>query len=130
LLPTAASWSDSVTDNPRTITITADLTLTAIFKLASENQGGNEQGNENQGGNENNQGTATTETAATAINIYAYGNTIVVENATDEIRVYNAMGALVGREAQPSVSTEIHINTTGVYIVKVGNVAKRVMINN
>ena len=73
---------------------------------------------------------AIAETAANAINIYAYGNTIVVENATEEIRVYNAMGALVGREAQPSVSTEIRVNTTGVYIVKVGTMAKRVMINN
>ena len=56
--------------------------------------------------------TAATESSATSVNIYAHGNTIVVENADAEIRVYNAMGALVGREAQPSVSTEIHINTT------------------
>ena len=62
--------------------------------------------------------------------MYDIVHRIQLENADAEIRVYNAMGALVGREAQPSVSTEIHINTTGVYIVKVGIVAKRVMINN
>jgi len=27
------------------------------------------------------------------------------------------------------VSTEIRVNTSGLYIVKVGNVAKRVMVN-
>ena len=30
--------------------------------------------------------------------IYTLGNKIVVENATDEIRVYDAMGRLVGRD--------------------------------
>ena len=108
----------------------------------NENQGGNNEGgnenqgggNENQGGNENtNPGTAVVESAANAINIYAHGNTIVVENATDEIRVYNTMGALAGRDAARHVSaekrTEIRVNTAGVYIVKVGNVARRVVVN-
>ena len=74
--------------------------------------------------------TLVTESAANAVNIYAYGNTIVVENATDEISVYDAMGRLVGRDAINRVRTEIRINTAGLYIVKVGNVAKRVMVNN
>ena len=43
-------------------------------------------------------GTAVSETAANAVNIYAYQNVIVVENATEEISVYNAMGALVCRD--------------------------------
>lgn len=112
-------WSDSVTDNPRTITITTDLTLTAIFELASENQGGNEQGKENQG-------TAVAESLSNSVNIYAYSNTIVVENATEEIRVYNAMGSLVATANDENA--EIRINGAGVYIVRTGNVAKRVMI--
>ena len=76
----------------------------------------------------NNQ-TAVPESAANTLNIYAYGNKIVVENATDEIRVYNAMGMLVCRVAITRVRAEITINTPGVYIVKTGNVVKRVMIN-
>lgn len=72
-------------------------------------------------------GTAATESAATAINIYAYGNTIVVENATDEIRVYNAMGSLVA--TANNENAEIRINGAGVYIVRTGNIAKRVMVN-
>ena len=74
--------------------------------------------------------TPITETAANAVNIYAHGNTIVVENATDEICVYDAMGRMVGRDAINRIRTEIRVNTAGVYIVKVGNDAKRVMVNN
>ena len=72
--------------------------------------------------------TAVAENAANAINIYAHGRTIVVENATDEIRVYDAMGRLAGRDVARNVCT-IKINNTGIYIVKTGNVVKRVMVN-
>jgi hypothetical protein len=74
--------------------------------------------------------TAVAETAANAVNIYAHGNTIVVENATDEIRVYDAMGRLIVETPHCDVSTEIRVNTAGVYIVKVGNAAKRVVVND
>jgi hypothetical protein len=74
-------------------------------------------------------GTAVTETAASNVNIYAHGRTIVVENAQNEISVYDAMGRIVGRDAIHRVRAEIRVNTAGVYIVKVGNVAKRVMVN-
>ena len=99
----------------------------------NENQGNNEQGggqgngNENQGGTEKNPATAIADDTASAVNIYVTGNTIVVENATDEIRVYNAMGKLVGRDVARNVCT-IRINNSGVYIVKTGNVVKRVMV--
>ena len=67
----------------------------------------------------------------TNINIYTQGRTIVVENATDEIRVYDVMGRLVcmggGRDVARNVST-ININDSGVYIVKIGGVAKKVFV--
>lgn len=56
-------------------------------------------------------------------------NKIVVENATDDIYVYNAMGKLVDRVAANADRTEIQIDMTGVYVVKTNNTAKRVMIN-
>jgi len=83
----------------------------------------------NQGGENTNPGTAVAESAANAINIFAHHNIIVVENATDEIRVYDAMGRLICRDVPWRVSTEIRVNAAGIYIVKVGNVAKRVMVN-
>ena len=73
--------------------------------------------------------TAVTESAANAVNIYAHGNTIVVENATEDIFVYNVMGALVCRDVASRVRAEININGTGIYIVKTGNTVKRVMVN-
>ncbi|MBO7478501.1 MAG: leucine-rich repeat domain-containing protein [Salinivirgaceae bacterium] len=73
--------------------------------------------------------TPITESAANAVNIYAYGRNIVVENATEGISVYDVMGKLICRDAINRVRTEIPVNTTGVYIVKVGNTAKRMVIN-
>ncbi|MBR5644656.1 MAG: leucine-rich repeat domain-containing protein [Salinivirgaceae bacterium] len=72
--------------------------------------------------------TPVTESAANAVNIYANGRNIVVENAAEEISVYDVMGRLVCRDAARHVST-ITVNGTGVYIVKVGDVVKRVVIN-
>ena len=126
-------WSDDNTDNPRTVIVTEDFTLSAVFEV-NENQDGNNQGgnnegeNENQGGNGNNPGTAVADNAANAVNIYAYGNKIIVENATDEIIVYNAMGKMVCRDAIHRVCAEITVNGVGIYIVKTDNMVKRVMV--
>jgi len=109
-------WSDENTDNPRTITVTADTTFTAVFEAIAS------QGEENPGGS----ATAVGEQAAQT-NIYTVGNTIVVENATEAIFVYDAMGKLISKNVAGRVGA-ITINNAGVYIVKVGNVAKRVMV--
>ena len=108
-----------------------------------ENQGGNEgqgnenQGEENQGGNENeggnentNPGTAVDDTDALAVNIFAYGNTIVVENADADILVFDAMGRMISRTIVTTDRTELQVERAGVYVVKTGNTAKRVMIND
>ena len=72
-------------------------------------------------------GTAVVDDAANAVNIYAYGNTIVVENATDEIFVYDTMGKLVAS----GINIErITVKTSGIYIVKTGGTVKRVMVND
>ena len=71
--------------------------------------------------------TSVTEQFAN-INIYAQSRTIVVENATDEIRVYDVMGRLVCRDVARNVST-ININDSGVYIVKIGTLAKKIRID-
>ncbi|MBR2195003.1 MAG: leucine-rich repeat domain-containing protein [Salinivirgaceae bacterium] len=74
--------------------------------------------------------TSVSESAANNLMVYAHGNTIIVENAAEEISVYDAMGRLIGRDAINRVRTEIRVNTAGLYIVKVGNVAKRVIVND
>ena len=100
-------WSDGETANPREILVYSDTAFTAVFMAIDA--------------------TAVNESAANAVNIYAHGNTIVVENATEEISVYDAMGRLVCRDVACSVRP-ITVNGTGVYIVKTGNMVKRVMI--
>ena len=72
--------------------------------------------------------TAVSESAAQQVSIYAHHNIIVVENADAEINVYNAMGALVA--TANDTNAEIIINVSGVYVVRVGNTAKRVMISD
>ena len=100
----------------------------------NENQGGNNEGNGNEGGNENQGGeiiepaTAVADDAASVVNIFAHHNFIVVENADAEIRVYNIMGGLVATANE--TNAKIRINTTGVYVVRVGNTTKRVMISD
>ncbi|MBO7599467.1 MAG: leucine-rich repeat domain-containing protein [Bacteroidales bacterium] len=73
--------------------------------------------------------TAVTETTSNMADIYTSGNKIVVENATEDIFVYNAMGALVDRVNAADSRTEIIMNESeGVYIVKTGNTVKRVFV--
>ncbi len=91
------------------------------FRLKS---GENTDNNENEG---NNTETSVTEQFA-HVNIYAHGRTLVVENATDEIRVYDVMGRLVCRDEACRVRTEIPMEKSGVYVVKIGNMAKRVIV--
>ena len=89
------------------------------FRIKTENGNNNENNNENQ--------TSVTE-QFTDINIYAHNLTIIVENATDEIRVYDIMGQLICRDATPCVRAELRMYGVGVYIVKVGNLSKKVII--
>ena len=97
----------------------------------NENQGGENQGEGNQGNENNNEPiTAVSEELADSISIYAHHNIIVVENADSEIRVYDAMGRLIVETPHCDVSTEIRVNRVGIYIVKTGNVVKRVVIND
>ena len=106
--------ADKVGTQKLTVTLKIDkVTLTATFDVTVEAD----------------DNTAISDDEAAAVNIYAYGNTIVVENAENDIYVYDAMGRLIVETPHCDVSTEIRINRAGVYIVKTGNTAKRVMIN-
>ena len=74
------------------------------------------------------------ESAEQNVNIYTAGRTIVVENAADEISVYDVMGRLVARtggdvpwRVSPKTTT-INIEKSGVYIVRIGGFAKKVFV--
>ena len=100
-------WSNGSTANPYEFVIESNQLLTAYFAAGAV--------------------TGIEEDAATEPIIYAVGKTIVVENATNEILVYDAMGRIVGRDVARNVCT-ISINNPGVYVVKVGNTVKRVAV--
>ena len=107
-------WSNGETANPYVFSATESIALTAIFTEDSTYSEIN---------------TDICSDSADDVKIFATGNTIVVENADAEICVYNTMGGLICRDATNRVRTEINVNTTGVYIVRVGNnIAKRVII--
>lgn len=72
--------------------------------------------------------TAVDSEVAANVKIYATSNTVIVENAENEIFVYNAMGVLVCRDVACHVSAKITVDGAGIYIVKVGSVVKRVMV--
>lgn len=103
-------WSNGGTANPYEFVVEEDKMLTAYFAAGAVTAIGNE--------------------SAIEPTIYAIGETIVVENATDEIRVYDAMGKLICRDVACRVRAELRVNAAGVYIVKTGNVVMRVMIND
>ena len=105
--------ADKVGEQKLTVSYTVDgVTLTATFEVTVKADD-----------------TAISEDEAAAVNIYAYGNTIVVENATADIFVFDSMGRMISRVAANADRTEIQLDMTGVYVVKTGNTTKRVMIN-
>ena len=131
-------WPDGNADNPRTIVVTAEvldnidmLKSAAIFKKNQPTTPGEVITQNVLDIIHNIIGFVTDveDEEVNEVNIYAHHNIIVVENATDEIRVYDAMGKLICRDVACRVRAEINVNGTGIYIVKTGNVVKRVMVN-
>ena len=74
--------------------------------------------------------TAISDDEAAAVNIYAYQNVIVVENADADILVFDAMGRMISRTIVTTDRTVLQVERAGVYVVKTGSTAKRVMIND
>ena len=134
-----AGWSDGETANPREVLVYSDTLFVAVFEQEKDGHKPIVPVTDpvsaiiNQINSVFNMiydlTTDVEEEAVNEVNIYAYGNSIVVENADAEIFVYDAMGRLVCRSDEKLVRTELQLNGTGIYVVKVGNEAKRVMIN-
>ena len=96
-------WNDGNTDNPRTITVTGDMTFTAEFAPAGsavETLGNGERG------------------------IYATGRTLHVENGGEYYRVYTAAGRLVYTGNDSSVT----LSAPGMYIVRTGDRSQKVAV--
>ena len=111
-------WDDNNTDNPRTVTVTADMSFTAIFMVDGGTEG-------------------IEDIDASNIKVYADDGRIVVEGITDEVRVYDMMGRMITHSSgltatSPNLGEEqmvFNVPTSGVYLVKVGILpAKKVVV--
>jgi uncharacterized repeat protein (TIGR02543 family) len=100
-------WSDGNTDNPRIFTATTDLTLTAIFELVGID-----------------------DIDMSQVTISSVDSKIVVRGAEGmSIYVFDVNGRVVNRVNNANDNTEFRMESTGVYLVKVGNAAaKRVVV--
>lgn len=101
-------WEDNNSTTPyREITVTADVTVTAIFEAVPV-------------------GIEDAEQAE--IEVIAVDNRIVVRGAESDIYLYDVNGRVLARQAA-AATVEFTVNTAGVYLVKVGNAAaKRVAV--
>ena len=106
--------ANKVGEQKLTVTYTVDgVTLTTTFTVKVEKN------------------TAIADVAADKVSIFAINRTIVVETAepSDEfIHVFDANGRLVAKELATSNRTEIKMTRQGLYIVRMGNKAERVVL--
>ena len=96
-------WNDGDTDNPRTITVTGDMTFTAEFAPA---------------------GSAVETLENGERGIYATGRTLHVENGGESYRVYTAAGRLVYTGNDSSVT----LSAPGMYIVRTSDRSQKVAV--
>ena len=96
-------WNDGNTDNPRTITVTGNMTFTAEFAPA---------------------GSAVETLENGERGIYATGRTLHVENGGESYRVYTAAGRLVYTGNDSSVT----LSAPGMYIVRTGDRSQKVAV--
>ena len=96
-------WNDGNTDNPRTITVTGDMTFTAEFAPA---------------------GSAVETLENGERGIYATGRTLHVENGGEYYRVYTAAGRLVYTGNDSSVT----LSAPGMYIVRTRDRSQKVAV--
>ena len=101
------TWNDGNTENPRTVTVTGDVTYTAYFE--STTQGIEEVGGQRSEGR-----------------VYAAEGKIVVDGAEGEtVRVYDVTGRMV----QAFTHSSTQALSAGVYMVKVGqHPARKVVV--
>lgn len=66
--------------------------------------------------------------AANAVNIYAHHNTVVIENAQDDVYVFDESGKMVARQNVTSDRMEMQMPSQGIYIVRIGDKSQRVFL--
>ena len=99
-------WSDGDTNATRTIIVEGEVTLTATF----EAEGGSETGLEEQ--------------MADTFQVIGMERSVRIEGSEQEACVFNTAGQLIYRGTERII--EVH--AAGIYLVRIGNETKRVMV--
>ena len=99
-------WSDGDTNATRTIIVEGEVTLTATF----EAEGGSETGLEEQ--------------MADTFQVIGMERSVRIEGSEQEACVFNTAGLLIYRGTERII--EVH--AAGIYLVRIGNETKRVMV--
>ena len=102
-------WSDESTESPRTLTVTEDITLVAIFESTISIHNVN----------------------LSNVEIFSYNRNITVKNAEGQtVEIYDALGRRVMIEKNQSSVATYSIQTNGIYIVRIGGqLVRKVIIN-
>ena len=103
------AWSDGNTQNPRTITVTANVNLIAIFIEESD---------------------AIAEATGNNAQIFGGEKRIIINNAANAtVAIYDVMGRTVVKEQRINSNNEVFaVPQTGIYIVRMGKAAKKVFV--
>ena len=102
-------WSDGNTENPRHVTVTEDINLTASF--ADDEVG-------------------VADVQPSGVIITAQGNVITVQGAEGQrVRIFDVVGRLLSTEQTVAETQHFRMMAAGVYLVQVGDgVAQRVVV--
>ena len=103
-------WDDGTTKNPYKITVTnKNQTYTAIFEVDTN---------------------GVEDTSGAEFRVYADGGSVYVENAKHDISLWDALGRKVTTAgANDGATVQMPVPSSGVYIVKCGSNAYKIMIN-
>ena len=93
-------WSDGFTENPHTVFVTSDTTITAEFRVAS---------------------TPVENTYDSNVKIYANGGNLHIEGIIEDYQIFDAFGRLVyiGRESMLLLPRGVYVVVVGDEVVKV-----------
>jgi hypothetical protein len=72
--------------------------------------------------------TAVAEVASSDVRVWTQGRCVIVENALSEIVVFDAQGAVVCKVLPQGAHTAIAVPAAGLYIVRSGDFAEKVMV--
>lgn len=98
---------EDITANPITLDVTASKTYTAVFETDVP--------------------TLVNEPEENQVVIYAIGQNIIVENANADIYTYDIAGRPIAHQT-PQIQNVITVGNNGVYIVRIGNMTKKVVV--